>query len=49
MSRLPIDVKRQEVEDSMAELERLVFDAEAAYEQAISQYRVMEEWEDEEA
>lgn len=48
MSRLPVDLKRQEVEDLLAELERLVFDAEAAYEQAVAQYRAIEEWEDEE-
>lgn len=48
MSRVPVDLKRQEVEDSLAELERLVFDAEMAYEQAVAQYRAMEEWEDEE-
>lgn len=48
MSRLHIDLKRQEVEESLAELERLVFDAEMAYEQAVAQYRAMEEWENEE-
>lgn len=49
MSRLHIDLKRQEVEESLAELERLVFDAESAYEQAVAQYQAIEEWEDEEA
>lgn len=48
MSRLHIDLKRQEVEESLAELERLVFDAEMAYERAVCEYRAMEEWEDEE-
>lgn len=48
MSRLHVDLKKQEVEDSLAELERLVFDAELAYEQAVAQYRALEEWEDEE-
>lgn len=41
---LPIDAKRCEVEESLAELERLVFAADEAYEQAVA----LMEWEDEE-
>ena len=42
--RARIDLARDEVESSLAELERLLTAAEEAYEQAVS----LEEWEDEE-
>lgn len=42
--RLPVELKRQEIERIMAEVERLVSAAEDAYEQAVA----IEEWENEE-
>lgn len=42
MSKLAIDLKRQEVEDALDELDRLLRAAEEAYEQAVA----IEEWEE---
>lgn len=44
MTPLSIDLKRKEVDEALAELERLILAAEEAYEQAVA----LEEWEDEE-
>lgn len=38
MSAMPIDLKRAEVEDALCELERIIADAELAYEKAVSKW-----------
>lgn len=43
-----LDEKREQVDDAMAELERLIFDLERSYEDAIAEANSISEWEDEE-
>lgn len=43
-----LDDKREQVDDALAELERLIFDLEKSYEDAIAEANSIAEWENEE-